>query len=78
MKPVKNKTHRIRYHKVEVYGIEISLLCDTGRGCKTITRRLPIHILREGGNPSISGADVQVGTITIEPYWFKSIRERRE
>lgn len=80
MKPVENKKHRPKYYPMEIYGIDIVAkvrVHPEGVSC-TITRHLPVDLFREGAALYKHGAEIRVGTITLEPKWFKGIRMRKE
>lgn len=79
MKPVENKKHTPKYYPMEIYKIEVIAYCDVGSGDLpyTITRHLPLTAL-QGGNLCKKGAAIVVGTIEIEPKFFKQIRKRKE
>ena len=81
MKPVENKKHRMKYFPIDLYHIDVNIFCDVGDGvANMITRHIPLSSIMtmSKGNVCRTGAEVRLGTIIIEPKWFKSIRKRKE
>ena len=78
MKPVKNKKHQPRYHPIDLYKVDIKVYCDVGGGelPYTIIKRLPITCVK-CVNLTKLGADIDLGTIKVEPKYFKQIRKRK-